>query len=117
MIMFEMPPPPGDVLTVTDLELRSDAAFARHMETYTTGSVLFAITTALPVDQDEQDGGELHAALVRVRAAVDDYRQATRRAWRDAYHRWADMAGVEVDDTALFPDLPTASDTVSGEGQ
>jgi len=113
--MFEISPMPGDVLTVTDLELRSDAAFARHMETYAAGTVLFAITAALPFDQDEQDGGELHAALVRVRAAVDDYRQATRRAWRVAYHRWADMAGVEVDDTIFFADVPSGSDTVSEE--
>ncbi len=112
-MLSESSPVPGGILTLNDLELRADAAYKAHMNTYTAGTVLFHIVAFLPSDQDEK---ELVAAVGTVRAALDTYRRMTRQEWRDSYRRWADAAGVEVDDD-VFSDPPDVSDIVSGGDQ
>ncbi len=98
-------PVPGGVLRLGDLELRADAAYARHMNTYTAASVL---SVMLMVAQDPDE--DVRPAVTTVRAALDRYRLHTRREWRDSYRRWADAAGVEVDESTFLGDVAPDGD-------
>ncbi len=91
-------PVSGGILLTSDLELRADAAYQRHMDTFTAVSVLYRLVTALPEDDTDDGEEDVRAAVVIVQTALRRYREETRRAWHDSYRRWADAAGLDIDD-------------------
>lgn len=83
-------------LTLDDLALRADQAYADHIDTYTAVEVLHRAFMAIP------DRGEDMSALIdAAKEFIRDYREKTHEHWRVTYAEWAYASGLDIS-----PDLP-----------
>ena len=94
-------------LTLGDLELRADGAFAEHMATYTATEILHRAYMALP-DRDPATRALVDAASNFIRV----YRERTRDMWHGSQRDWENAAGMDLSTypPEETPDTPADED-------
>ncbi|ADP79553.1 hypothetical protein [Pseudofrankia inefficax] len=78
-------------LTLDDLALRADQAYADHIATYDATDVLHRALAALP--EYDQEAAELVDEAITF---IHRYREKTRHEWAATYRTWAAVAGIEI---------------------
>jgi len=78
-------------LTLDDLALRADQAYADHIATYDATDVLHRALATLP--EYDPEAAELVGEAI---AFIQSYREKTRREWAATYRTWATVAGIEI---------------------